>query len=527
MRLPPRSAVLTMVALCAAVAVPAFAPAAEPASASPTSESAADAAAGDSTAPIGAAPPTTAVGSTPAPLPNAAPYATALAERDAAYVAFRREFQAGRYTEALPYAERVVALTEEHATDPAQLPSALNNLGATHYKLGDYVAAEQAYAKALRLVEEQQGAASRRLLTPLRGLALTYQSGGRKDAAAPLLERAVAISRRSDGLFNPDQLELIEPLIDSYVATGRWQDADQLHQYAYRLNERRYGAGSPRLVPSLQRLAGWYEQTGRYTQARRTWARAYSNSTTRGQENVNGAVNALRGMARTYRLEYTFGPEPMEENDPAAMGQMGVQFDGGDRDPWGRRIPSGLNTSDYRLDPQGREFLEAALKMVRQTTPPSPLAEAQLLVELGDWIAVAERESKSLPLYEQAWSLLPKQDPGVAEAPRNPLLYPTPLLYRPPPSARRLRDRPADTVAERVAIAEFTVDEDGKVRDARIVEGDANDNQRSAFLASIGRAIYRPRFVDGKPVPTENVRYRETFRELKRAPETAPPKEAG
>jgi tetratricopeptide (TPR) repeat protein len=497
MRLPPHTAALTLIALGAVGA----------------------AHAADATS--GAAPP---AASAPAAAPAApggadrAGAAAQLAERDAAYRSFRREFEGGRYTEALPFAERVVALTEQYATDPAQLPSALNNLGATHYKLGDYVAAEQAYAKALQLVEEQQGAASRRLLTPLRGLALTYQSGGRKDAAAPLLERAVAISRRSDGLFNPDQLDLIEPLIDSYVAIGRWLDADELHQYAYRLNERRFGAGSAKIVPSLQRLAGWYEQTGRYTQARRTWARMYANSTARGQENVNGAVNALRGMARTYRLEYTFGPEAVEENDPTRIGQMGVQFDGGDRDPWGRRIQSGLNTSDYRLDPQGREFLEAALKMVRQTDPPSPLAEAQLLIELGDWISIAERDGKARPTYEQAWALLPKQDPGVAEAPRNPLLYPAPLLYRPPGSARRLRDDPPDTVVERVAIAEFTVGEDGRVRDPKIVEGDANENQRNAFLSAIGRAIYRPRFVDGKPVATENVRYRETFREPRRPP---------
>jgi TonB family protein len=81
--------------------------------------------------------------------------------------------------------------------------------------------------------------------------------------------------------------------------------------------------------------------------------------------------------------------------------------------------------------------------------------------------------------------------------------------------ARRLRDRPADTVVERVAIAEFTVDEAGKVRDARIVEGDAGEAQREAFLAAIQRAQYRPRFVDGRPVATENVRFRETFRESK------------
>lgn len=461
-------------------------------------------------APGSAVPAATPAAATPAP-----PDPALLAERDGAYRDFRKEFEAGRYTEALPLAERVVALTEQLVTDPTQLPSALNNLGATHYKLGDYVAAEQAYARALQLVEEQQGAASRRLLTPLRGLALTYQTGGRKDAAAPLLERAVAISRRADGLFNPEQLDLIEPLIDSYVAGGRWVEADELHQYAFRLNERRFGPGSSRLVPSLTRLASWYEQTGRYTQARRTWARTYSNSTARGQENLSGAVNALRGMARTYRLEFQYGPEAIEDPGMAPPGQMGVQFDATERDAFGRKVVPNMGQNDYRLDPQGIEFLEAALKMVQGTDPPSPQAEAKVLIELGDWTTLADRAGKSLPFYERAWTLLPKQDPGLAEAPKNPLLYPSPLLYRPPGAARRLRDQPADAVVERVAIAEFTVDETGRVRDPRIVEGDANDTQRASFLTAITRAVYRPRFVDGKAVPTENVRYRETFRESK------------
>ncbi len=450
-----------------------------------------------------------------APASGRTPPPPELVERDAAYRQFRADFEAGRYTEALPFAERVVDLTERYAPDPVQLPSALNNLGATHLKLGDYVAAERAYSRALQIVEEQQGAASRRLLTPLRGLALTYQSGGRKDAAAPLLERAVAISRRSDGLFNPDQLQLIEPLIDSYVATGRWLDADELHQYAFRLDERRYGPNSSRLVPSLTRLASWYEQTNRFTQARRTWARQYSNATSRGQENVTGAVNALRGMARTYRLEYQYGPEAVEDGNLAPPGTMGLEFDTAERDPFGRRVVPAMSVTDYRLDPQGREFLEAALEMVRKTEPPSPQAEAILLIELGDWSLLDRAGAKSAPLYARAWTLLPKQDPGLAEAPKNPLLYPTPLLYRPPGTARRLRDRPADAVIERVAIAEFTVDEAGKVRDARIVEGDATEQQRESFLTAIGRAQYRPRFVDGRPVATENVRFRETFREIK------------
>jgi protein TonB len=79
----------------------------------------------------------------------------------------------------------------------------------------------------------------------------------------------------------------------------------------------------------------------------------------------------------------------------------------------------------------------------------------------------------------------------------------------------RHRDQPAGLVFEKYAVAEFTVTADGRVREAKIVEGDAADAQRSSFLAAISRATYRPRFVDGKPVATAKVRYRESFRQLK------------
>ncbi|MFO0450650.1 MAG: tetratricopeptide repeat protein [Pseudomonadota bacterium] len=431
-------------------------------------------------------------------------------ERDSAYLAFRREFGAKRYVEALPLAVRVVALTEQAGAN-AELPSALNNLAATHFQLGDYAAAEKTYVEALRLVEESQGATSRRLVAPLRGLANTYVAGGRKEAAIPLFERAVAIVRRSDGLFDPGQVALLEPLTEAYVSQGRWLDAEQAHQYQFRLAERQHG-NTTRLIPALTRLAKWYEETGRYTQARRTWARQYGIASDRKAGDLAGAVNALRGMARTYKLEYQYGPEIIED-DANRAGDLSFRMDVTERDPFGRRVQS-MSSGDFRLDPQGREFLEAALAMFEKHDTPAPLATATLLVELGDWTLLSDRAARAQPFYERAWPLLPR-DENTAEKLRNPLLYPGQLLYRAPNSARRHASLPPDMVIERAAVAEFTVTSEGRVRDARIVEGTASEAQRNAFLSALSRAVYRPRFVDGKPVETQNVRLRQTFRVLK------------
>jgi tetratricopeptide (TPR) repeat protein len=459
-----------------------------------------------------AAPCAAADGTAAAPTEEPTDHAALEVERQAAYVAFRSDFEAGHYNEALPRAERVVTLTEAIDAHNPELPRALDNLGATEYRLGDYIAAEQAYARALRLVEERSGASSHTLIGPLRGLALTYVGGGHNDAATPLLERAVAISRRSDGLFNPDQRDLLLPLIDAYVALGRVKDADREEQYALRISERQYGTNDLRLLPSLQRIAHWYEMTRRHTEARHVWQRMLLISTDHAHPSFAGAITALRGITNTFRLDYQFGPDPLEEPLLRA-GEMGMHADSVERDAFGRRI-QGIPAGEFRLDSQGKDALEAALKLAEKAQPDAPLTLAAVLVDLGDWHQLADHPDKSVPLYQRALPLLPA-DAGTPDSPGNPLGYPGQLLYRPPALARRHLEQPAEMVVEAVAIAEFTVTAEGRVKNIKIVEGDANENQRSALVSALARAVYRPRFADGKPVATDHVRFRETFRQMK------------
>jgi len=455
----------------------------------------------------GAAPP--AAPPAPAAAPAAAAAAASTAERDAEYLAFRADFDARRFAEALPHAERVVALTEQLDARHPDLARALNNLGATHYELHDYVAAQKAYARAVALIEEAQGDLSPRLVAPLRGLALTFESTGRSDLAVPLLERAVAISRRAHGLFNPAQASLLTPLIDGYVAVGRFKDADRVEQYALQIREHEYGTGDPRLFPALQQLARWYTSTGQRVAARQTWERLKSIDADAKHPDPLGQIVALRGIAETYRLDFQEGVEPPPPPRPGELPPLQSALD---LDPM-RRGQSAFGP-DYVLDSAGQEALEHALALAEHLEPPAPLALAVVLVDLGDWQLLAGRPERALPYYQRALPLVPA-DAGGAESAEGPLSRPGLLLYRHPAASTRYRDQPAALYVEKYAVAEFTVTEAGRVHDPKITEGDASDTQRSAFLYAIGHAIYRPRFVDGKAVATEQVRYRESFRQPK------------
>src|SRR5258708_20312884 len=61
------------------------------------------------------------------------------AERVAVYREYRAAFDAHRYPDALPLAEKLVALTEEqYGADDRELVNPLANLGTTQYRMGDY-----------------------------------------------------------------------------------------------------------------------------------------------------------------------------------------------------------------------------------------------------------------------------------------------------------------------------------------------------------------------------------------------------
>jgi tetratricopeptide (TPR) repeat protein len=158
------------------------------------------------------------------------------AERFAAYQTFRAAFDAAKYTDALPVAQRLVALTEEqYGAEDRQLVNPLTNLGTVYYRLGDYPNAETSYLRAVRLIEGKLAGADRMLMRPLMGLGETYLATKQHAEAATALKRAIDLSRNLDGLFNVEQLDILDPLIESYVALDRLSDAEKENQYAFRV----------------------------------------------------------------------------------------------------------------------------------------------------------------------------------------------------------------------------------------------------------------------------------------------------
>jgi tetratricopeptide (TPR) repeat protein len=468
-------------------------------------------------APAGAASRQVLAAASQAPAPNSSSTATSTASaptsatnpqpaansagRDDTYRAFRQQFDARHFAAALAPAQALVDQTEqEFGATADELVNPLINLGTTQLRLKDYAGAEGSFKRAVKIVESHQGGYSREVIKPLFGLGMTYSAAGDYTAATEALRRAVDVSRKIDGLFNPAQLEMLDSLIAGYTALNSYEDAQREQQYALRLAEATYGKTDPRVVPALERTAAWFEAQGRFFSARQMYSRCLDIVRKDGGNYDLRTVGPLRGIARTYRLEYFIGPETAEgaADDSGLNGGLGAQ-------PAAPSSANGVSMANI-LNPDGEDALEFALK-VFDSHPGEALAQrAETLIELGDWRLTAGTTRTAMEAYREAWNVLSTPGaPGTAA-----LDSPAVVVYRPPTGARPPRSD-QDKYTQRHAEVEFTVTADGRVRSATLGANDAGDIAGKSVLTAIKRARYRPRFVDGNPVETTGVRYKETI----------------
>lgn len=421
-------------------------------------------------------------------------------ERSAAYRQFREHFDARRFAEALPAAEQVVALTEQQfGANSPELVKPLLNLATTQKRLKNLQASEATYKRALRIVDETEGGYSRGVIEPLHGLGTTYFESGQYGNAAESLRRAVDVSRKLDGLFNVQQLPLVEALIDTYVALDQVADVDREQQYALRLSENAYGRNDPRMLPVLARSADWCEATGRYRMARQAHARQLDIVGRTAGKRDPAVVPPLRGIARSYVNEYLYGSQEVDQNgremNPALAGALGGMQ------------PTGTDPARVvRLDPDGEEALKLALAVLENRADQLSL-RAETLLDLGDWYQLGGDNQDAKRTYRDAWSAFSAPGgPGTAI-----MSAPAQLYYKAPSSSVRRPDQDEDAVKERFVEVLFTVTPEGRVTDTRVSATDASESQERSVTTALRRARYRPRFVDGNPVATTDVRHRQVM----------------
>jgi TonB family protein len=410
------------------------------------------------------------------------------AERISANQQFREAFDARKYAEALPLAQKVVDLTtEQYGKEARALVNPLTNLGTVHYRLKDYPAAEKEYQSAVDILEKTAGAADRQLLRPLQGLGAAHFAESEYVDASVALKRAIDLSRNLDGLFNAGQLQILEPLISSYEALDLTQEAEKEQQYALRVAETAYGRMDARMLKPLDRYGRWLEKIGRYTSARLLYARALTIAEQTSGRGSLVAVEPLLGIARSYRLEFVNGAEEV----PAAQ------------DAFSNPDLTGISTDAQRLNPDGERALRLALQAIEKNQPVDHKRRGDTLLELGDWYMSAGSLGRGIETYGEAWKdYVQAGDTTVLTQPRL-------LVYRPPPTSSKRSSLKPDEAEERFVEVKFNVTQDGRTDAVEVAGGDAPEGAQRAMISAVKKARYSPKFEAGQAVETRGMTLRE------------------
>jgi tetratricopeptide (TPR) repeat protein len=411
------------------------------------------------------------------------------AERLRTYREFRILFDAKRYQEALPVAQQLVTLTEgEFGVADAQLANPLSNLATTAYRLKDYTTAERHYLRGIEILENNTGATNKKILRLLHGLGATYLAQNQYENAIVPLKQAVDLSRNVLGLFNAEQLEFLQPLLSAYVATSQSTAASKEFEYRLRVVEFNRGKESTELLAPLAAYADWLERTDRYTSARALHSRALVIAE-KSTATPLATVAPLRGIARTYRLEFLYGnTDNSNQIENLDINQRGLNLE---------------PNSSSRLNPAGEKALLQALDVIRAQQNPDTALLGTTLLDLGDWYLSGNSTEKSMPVYRSAWLELAKTN--ITAAMEKPLL----LAFRGSAAGKqRSRLDPAEAEERYVEIS-LNVTKEGRVSEATITGSDASQAVQKASQVATRKARYRPAFVAGVPAATDAVVLRE------------------
>ncbi|HEX8129212.1 MAG TPA: tetratricopeptide repeat protein [Pyrinomonadaceae bacterium] len=187
----------------------------------------------------------------------------------------------GKYGEAIPLAERALALAEQFdkldlppETKISLVPGALNVLAEMNRAAGNYERAESLLRRALAMTEQQKGADDPALGAPLNNLATLYYQTGEYAKSLPLFERSYNILLKAKGAEHPDTATALNNVALLYDELNDFKRAEETLLRALAIREKVLGREHPDVAVSLSNLGGLYDELGDPVRAEQAYKRA-------------------------------------------------------------------------------------------------------------------------------------------------------------------------------------------------------------------------------------------------------------
>jgi len=196
-------------------------------------------------------------------------------------------YEQGKFQEAIPLAEQVLAIREKAlgGAHPAVADS-LNDLATFYWAQGLYARAEPLFGRALAIREKVLGPNHPDVAASLHNLALLYATQGLYARAEPLFGRALTIREKVLGPTHVDIVPTLTSLALTYKHQGMYARAEPLYVRSLAIAEQAFGPTHREVATVLINLAALHRTRGAYARAEPLLSRALAI-----QEQVLGAAH--------------------------------------------------------------------------------------------------------------------------------------------------------------------------------------------------------------------------------------------
>jgi CHAT domain-containing protein/Tfp pilus assembly protein PilF len=349
----------------------------------------------------------------------------ALAQSDEELAGHRRQIeqlrQAGKYADALPLAQRLVALTEQRfGPNHLTLAASLNTLAIVNDDLGRLTDAEQAYKRTLAIIEKSLGPEHQNVGVTLGNLAILYQRQARYAEAVSLATRSLAIAEKAHGADHPNVATSVNTLASLYESQGRYAQAEPLYQRSLKIREKAFGPEHRAVGVVVNNLAGLYVKQGRMGEAEPFYKRsiAIAEKTMGPDHPAVGTI--LNNLGLMYREQGRYAQaEPLFKRDLAIQEKLGLEHP---------NVAGALNNIALNHHSQGRHteaepLYVRALAIREKALGANHPHVGESLVNLAELYRAQARYAEADPLYRRGIAIqeraLGAEHPNVGVALNN------------------------------------------------------------------------------------------------------------
>ena len=213
-------------------------------------------------------------------------------------------YEQDRYAEAIPLAERVLAIREKTlGPNHPIVAMALNDLAVMYLFAGRSADAEPLYNRALAIFEKLYGPNNPAVAAELYSVGFLYYHEGRYSDAEPLLKRSLAIWEKTLGPTHPEVAHTLATLALVYVEQHRYGEAEASGERSLAIAKRSSGPQSADLAAVQSNLAMIFKDEGRYADAETLYKQALAiGEKVYGPDNFN-ITTRLNNLAELYRVQ--------------------------------------------------------------------------------------------------------------------------------------------------------------------------------------------------------------------------------